>query len=148
MVTRGEDTVMSAASAETGVRTYGTTLGVLLDGVAAPSRDVAVSTGVLERPHGRLDVIADTGEQRVVAEPIVVGLRSGLGGAGRGGVEIRARFEPGGCRRVDLDGRLVEPAQREAHVDEDVVPLRDVRHERDVDLKPLGVHLGQALEYV
>jgi UDP-N-acetylmuramoyl-L-alanyl-D-glutamate--2,6-diaminopimelate ligase len=51
MVTRDEDAAMSAAPAEAGARTYGTTLGALLDGVATPSRDVAVSGLALDSRH-------------------------------------------------------------------------------------------------
>ena len=41
---RGYDIVIGrGVAAEAGARTYGTTLGALLDGIAAPSRAVAVS---------------------------------------------------------------------------------------------------------
>jgi UDP-N-acetylmuramoyl-L-alanyl-D-glutamate--2,6-diaminopimelate ligase len=51
MVTHGEDTAMSASPAEAGPRTYGTTLAVLLDGIATPSRDLAVSGLALDSRH-------------------------------------------------------------------------------------------------
>ena len=51
MVTRDEDAAMSAAPAEVGARTYATTLAALLDGIAAPPRDVAVSGLALDSRH-------------------------------------------------------------------------------------------------